>query len=131
MRSASRARRAAPPELTPMGWSQLLAQAQACCADAEARAEETRDVQMRRMSLTHAVRGAVGAGAFKASGYTAFRAATGFLEIVSAFASVSDPAERAALAPSVRATANFLDNKLHAQRQAAFEAAHRDRPEVQ
>jgi len=131
MRAARRKVRA-DAVATPQGWSELLAQAQACCRDAQREttdATDDRDCELRRFGLTHAVRDAQ-TGLFQASGYPTFQFANGFLELARAFASARHLEHRRAMAAGVSAAAAFLDQQLHAERQRAFEAAHRNRPEI-
>ena len=128
-RARSHARAKSGPS-TSADWSALLAAAEACCRDLDPDVQPDRDADLRRMTFRRMVL-ETNTGLFQTEcGYAACQAANGFMELARAFSSSREPTIQAALVPSLRATAAFLDTQLHASRQRAFEAAHRNRPEV-
>lgn len=129
MRRAYRPARAAAAS-SSADWASLLAMAEACCKDAEAEGPYDQAAQLRLMTFRRRLRDTT-TGIFSSEcGYPAYQTANGWMEIARAFSAAQDVALRAALAPAVRAAGGFLESQIHAARQRAFEAAHRNRPEV-
>lgn len=111
-------------------WRRLIALARQCAADAREQARGD-DAQLRLMALCRRSGSASVAVLDRDAGAAVADCARAFLKVAAALSRASTPAvTREGLAPVVEASAEFLDDQLHALNAAEFQRAHEGRPEV-